>query len=200
MRISSSLASDRDCQNPAYEPTDDGFERDRFPERHEVPLAIELRRCGSDADDAVVIARRSTGLERGLGREQPDDRVAFSRNDGRDDAQQHRIGNLVGEHRKRALRQHDESPPTRFDEIGVELEGPRGEVGIELQVLRDIALDERHREWLAGLDSPFAVQQYCAPGDGQHCDAEEREGTTAGPGRQSIDRKRECRSDDRHRE
>ena len=68
--------------------------------------------------------------------------------------EQDRLRHFVGEHRERALRQHDEAAAARVHELGVELERARAEFRIELHVLRHVALHERHRDRLADRRRP----------------------------------------------
>ena len=120
------------------------------PNGHEVALAVELRPRGADADDAVVVARAAAGRERRRHGEHAGEHVAVARRHRIQQLDEHAFRHFVGEHGKRALRKHDEAPAARADESGVELEGRPAKVRIELEVLRDVALDERDRDRRAG--------------------------------------------------
>ena len=105
------LVGERNREHAADEPADDRLQRNRLAERHEVALAIELRRRGAEAHHAVVDALAVAGLDGRLGDEQADEDVAVARaRRGIEQAQEHRARDLVGELRIRAFREHDEAP------------------------------------------------------------------------------------------
>jgi hypothetical protein len=126
------LARNRDRQDAANEPADDGIERNRLAERDEMALAIELRLRAADGDHAVVEAGMPAGRERRLQREHSGQHVAVARRHGIEQLHHDALRHLVREHRKRALRQHDEPAAALPNESRVELERLAAKSGLNL--------------------------------------------------------------------
>ncbi len=118
----------------------------------------------------------------------------------RKQVEQDRLGHLAREHGERAFREHDEATPARPHELRVEIERLLAEIGIELDVLQHVALNERYRDRRACRRRP------CEEADDESLDAERdrhREPPQGSPQRRPrkrVDREGKGGGDERDRE
>ena len=150
VRVPARLARERNREHAADEPADDGFQRDRLAEGDEVALAIELGRGRSDGHHAVVVTRCRRRRQRRFRREHPDQHVAVARHDGAEMRRSTASGTSSANTGNALSGSTTSRPRLRGDEVGVEVERPRPEIGVELEVLRDVALNERNGDRSAG--------------------------------------------------
>ena len=155
------LARERDRQHPADEPADDRLQRNRLAERHEVALAIELRRRRADARRRCCSsAAPSPGASGGSTMNRPTRTsplraahgIAQLGNTDAPGISSANCGNALSGSTTRR-------PRLARDELVVELEVARRNSRIELVLLRDVALHERNRDRRACGRRPFDAQR-----------------------------------------